>query len=235
MENNLSNIKNTARLTGLLYFLVAVMGIFSYMYISPKIFIDDDISATAQNMLNNEDLFRTGILTDIISGVFFIAVVILLCRLLKHVNETQARLMLWFMMIVIPVSFIDKGIRFTTLYIFKGELLQSFSVQQRNAIAEMLLHINSYTGHFIMFHWGLWLMPLGWLVYKSGFIPRIFGILLWINGIGYIINSAAFILCPDSFDNISKIIFPTYFMGELPLIFWLLIAGAKRRVGDSGY
>ncbi len=121
--------------------------------------------------------------------------------------------------VAIPVSFIADSLGIVALQIFKGNLLKSFSIEQVQDIAATLLKISDYIGQLITFHWGLWLIPLGLLVYRSGFIPRIFGILLLINGLGYMISSATFILFPNSLSSVSKFIFPTYFIGELPLIF----------------
>ena len=68
---------------------------------------------------------------------------------------------------------------------------------------------------------------MGWLVYKSGFIPKILGVLLFVNGLGYMISSIKFVLFPEFLPAVSKIVYPTYFIGELPLIFWLMIKGIR--------
>ena len=230
MEENIISLKKTARLTGLLYFLLAVAAIYGYMYISPKIMVAGDIAASGKNMLANEFLYRTSIASDVITNILFVAVVLLLYRLFKQVNEFQARLMAGLVIVAIPVSFIGESLSIVALQIFKGNLLKSFSTEQAQDLAATLLKIGNYSGQLITFHWGLWLMPLGLLVYRSGFIPRILGILLMINGVGYMISSTTFILFPDSLSFVSKLVYPTYFIGEIPLILWLLIKGVKNKI-----
>lgn len=234
MEEKTTSLKTTARLAGLLYFLLAIGAIYSYMYVSAKIMVAGDIAASAKNMLANEFLYRTSIAVDVITNVLFVAVVILLYRLLRQVNNFQAKFMAALVIVAIPVSFIGESLAIVALQIFKGNLLQSFSTEQAQDLAATFLKISSYSGQLTTFHWGLWLIPLGLLVYKSGFIPRIFGILLLINGLGYMIASFTFIVFPGSLSSVSKLVYPTYFMGEVPFILWLLIKGVKAQK-TNGY
>jgi hypothetical protein len=229
MENGILNLKNTARLTGLLYFLLAIMAIYGYMYVSPKIMVAGDIAVSAKNMLANEFLFRTSLASNIITHTLFLFVALLLYRLLRQVNEQQSKIMVGLVLIGIPVAFLGGALKMTSLYIFKGELLTSFSTEQAQDIAATFLKFGSYSGQMVTFYWGLWLIPLGLLVYKSGFIPRILGILLLINGLGYMISSMTYVLFPDSYASVSKIVYPTYFLGEVPLILWLMIKGVQSK------
>ncbi len=197
------------------------------MYVRQKIMVSSDIAVSGKNILANEFLYRTSIAADILGNIFFVAVVILLYQLFRQVNKFHAKFMVALVIVAIPVSFIEETLRIVALQIFKGNLLKSFSTQQAQDVTETLLKIGNYSSQLITFHWGLWLIPLALLVYKSGFIPRILGILLMINGLGYMLSSATFILFPDSMTSVSKIIFPTYFIGEIPFILWLMIKGVK--------
>ena len=225
--NNLTAIKKTAKLTGLLYFLLALAAIYSYMYVSPKTMVAGDMAATAKKMIDNEFLFRTSIASDIITNILFVILIIFLYRLFRQVHELLALFMAGLAFVAIPVSFLGESLRLIALEIFKGSLLRSFSTEQALEVSTTLLKVDSYTGQLVTFHWGLWLIPMGWLVYRSGFIPKILGILLFVNGLGYMISSITFILFPESLPAVSKIVYPTYFIGELPLIFWLMIKGIK--------
>ena len=225
--NNLTAIKKTAKLTGLLYFLLALAAIYSYMYVSPKTMVAGDMAATAKKMIDNEFLFRTSIASDIITNILFVILIIFLYRLFRQVNELLALFMAGLAFVALPVSFIGESLRLIALEIFKGNLLRSFSTEQALEVSTTLLKVDSYIGQLVTFHWGLWLIPMGWLVYRSGFIPKILGILLFVNGLGYMISSITFILFPESLPIVSKIVYPTYFIGELPLIFWLMIKGIR--------
>ena len=226
MDNSIA-IKKAAKLTGLLYFLLALAAIYSYMYVSPRIMVAGDTAATANKMLNNDFLFRTSIAGDVITNILFVILIIFLYRLFRQVNEIMSWCMVGLAFVAIPVSFTGESLRLAALEIFKGNLLKSFSTEQAQDVAATLLKIGNYTGQLVTFHWGLWLIPMGWLVYKSGFIPKILGILLFINGFGYMISSITFILFPESLPAVSKIVYPTYFIGELPLMFWLMIKGIR--------
>lgn len=94
----------------------------------------------------------------------------------------------------------------------------------------LLMKIGSYASQMVTMYWGLWLLPLGMLVCRSGFIPKILGVLLIANGIGYMVRSFAFILFPQQLALISKLIFPTYFLGEIPFIIWLMIFGVREHL-----
>jgi Domain of unknown function (DUF4386) len=219
--------KKTARITGLLYFIFALIAIYDYMYVSPEIFVNGDMAATMKNMVAGEFLLRTTFIGSIISNILFAVVALLLYRLLKPVNDFYAKWMVVLVLVAIPPAFVTDAACITVLKISKGDLLQGFSPEQAQGIAATILKVRSYTHQLTTFHWGLWLIPLAVLVYQSGFIPRILGILLFINGLGYMISSTTFILFPAYITTVSKFVYPTWFAGEVPFILWLMIAGVK--------
>ena len=137
-----------------------------------------------------------------------------------------------FVIVAVPVAFLINVFKITALMILKGSvLLQSIEPGQTHDIAAILLKTGSYSTQMVQLYWGLWLLPFGWLVYKSGFIPRIFGVLLILNGIAYVILSFTFILFPESQTLVSKVTMPFLFSGELPIILWFLIKGVKEQPG----
>lgn len=229
MSASIITLRKKARLAGWLYLISAATGIFGFMYVSPKIMVHDDMAATAKNMIAHESLFRLRILTDTASNILFIVVLFLLYQLLKHVAGLPAKLMVVFMFVAMPAFFIDEALHLAVLQIFKGNLLTSLNSGQAQGIAQTLLEINNYALQLSVFNWGLWLMPLGWLVYKSGFIPKIFGILLLINGVGYMARNITFIILPGYAETIAQFLYPTFFLGEIPFIFWLIIKGVKEK------
>lgn len=225
-NDHLSRLK-TARLVGVLYFIFAAIGIWGYMYVHPATIAAGDAAATAKKMLDNEMLFRLSKAAGVISLVLFILIVLLLQKLLRHIDRFQAKLMVVLVVVSLPVGLMVDAMEITALSIFKGSGLKAFSPEQAQEIAMTLIKTGSNAGQILTLLWGLWLFPLGYLVYKSGFIPRIFGVLLVINGIGYVIHSFTFILFPDQMKTVLTYIFPTYFAGEIPFIFWLLLKGVK--------
>jgi len=227
MEINSSSLKKTARLAGLLYLILVITGVYGIMYIPSQIIVMGDTVATAKNILSNEVLFRTGILNDIISNTIFLFLVLVLYRLFKHVNENQAKLMFALVMVQIPVAFIMEAFNITSLMILKGEILKTFELSQRQDLAMLFLKINDYGTLPLEMFWGLWLLPFGLLVYKSGFIPRIFGILLGIAGIAYMIDSTIALLFPSYSVFVNKPTLLLVAIGEISITLWLLIKGVK--------
>lgn len=229
MEINSGSLKNTARIAGLLYLLLVITGVYGIMYIPSQIIVPGDAVTTAKNMISNEFLFRTGFFNDIISNTIFLFLVLVLYRLFKQVNENQAKLMFALVIVQIPCVFIMEAFNITSLMILKGEVLKTFELSQRQDLAMLFLKINGYGTLPLEMFWGLWLLPFGLLVYKSEFIPRIFGILLVIAGIAYMIDSTISLLFP-SYSLFVKT--PTLLLvaiGEISITLWLLIKGVKTK------
>jgi hypothetical protein len=230
MENKVYSLKKTARLAGLLYLFVIITGVISIMVISSQIIVKEDMVATAQNILANEFLFRTGVINDLISNTIFIFLVLALYRLLKQVNRNQAKLMVVLVVMQIPAVFIMEALNITSLMIFKGEILQTFELSQRQDLAMLLIRINDYGTLTLEMFWGLWLIPFGLLVYKSRFIPRIFGILLIIAGIAYINSSFVSLLFPSYSAIVNSPTLLLVAIGEISITLWLLIKGVKNNI-----
>ena len=227
MEINSSSLKKTARIAGLLYLLLVISGVFGIMYIPSQIIVPGDSVTTANNIISNELLFRTGVLNDIISNTIFLFLVLVLYRLFKQVNENQAKLMFVLVIVQIPFVFFMEAFNVASLMTLKGEILKTFELSQRQDFAMLFLKINDYGTLPLEMFWGLWLLPFGLLVYKSDFIPRIFGILLFIAGIAYMIDSTIGILLPN-YSSFVK--YPTILLaavGEISITLWLLIKGVK--------
>ena len=230
MEVNSSSLKNTARLAGLLYLFLIITGVYGIMYIPSQIFVPGDTATTSKNILSNEFLFRTGAITDIISNTIFVFLVYVLYRLFKRVNEHQAKLMIALVLVQIPAVFIMEALNITSLMILKGEILKTFELSQKQDLAMLFLKINDYGTLTLEMFWGLWLLPFGLLVYKSGFIPRILGILLLIAGIAYMIDSFISLLFPiyGVYVNQPTLLFAA--IGEISITLWLLIKGVKTQI-----
>ena len=114
--------------------------------------------------------------------------------------------------------------------IFKGEILQTFELNQRQDLAMLFLKINDYGTLTLEMFWGLWLLPFGLLVYKSGFIPRIFGIMLMIAGIAYMNDSFIALLFPSYSALINQPTLLLVAIGEISITLWFLIKGVKTNI-----
>lgn len=222
-----NTLKRTARFAGLFYLLVAIIGPFGLMYIPSQIIVWGDAASTANNMIENEFLYRCGIAVRILVQVFMLLVVWFLYRLLKQVNEHQARLMVIFYLVAVPIGFMANVFNITAIALSKGDILQSFNPEQLYELTYLFIRTGSFDTQSVQLFWGLWLLPFGLLVYRSGFIPRIFGVLIFINGLAYIILCFTFVLFPEYKSLVYKFSVPFLFLGEIPVIFWLVIKGVN--------
>ena len=132
----------------------------------------------------------------------------------------------------IPVVFIMEAFNLTSLMLFKGEILKTFQLSQRQDLAMLFLKINDNITLILEMFWGLWLIPFGQLVYKSVFIPRILGVFLLLSGIAYIILSFTSLLFPNYATIVTHFAMPFLFLGEISIMLWLLIKGVKNNFED---
>ncbi len=227
MEEKTASLKKTARLAGLLYLMWIITAIYGLMFVPSRTIVQGDAFATANKILANEFIFRTGMINDIISSIIWVFMALALYRLFRQVNERQAKLLVALVIVQIPVVFITEAFNITSLMIFKGEILKTFELSQRQDLAMLFLKINDYATITLEMFWGLWLFPFGQLVYKSGFIPRILGVFLIINGIAYIIHCFAHLLFPNYQTLVFQIATPFWILGEISITLWLLIKGIK--------
>lgn len=227
MENKENSLKKTARIAGLLYLIWIVAGIYGIFYVPSQTIVQGDTVATANKILANEFVFRTGIINDIISNTIWVFIVLLLYRMFKQVNERQVKLLVALVIVQIPAVFIIETFNIASLMIFKGEILKTFEISQRQDLAMFFLKINDYGTMVLETFWGLWLLPFGLLVYKSRFIPRILGVFLILDGIALIIHSFTSLLLPDYQAIVRQFTMPFWILGEISITMWLLIKGVK--------
>ncbi|MEQ1707562.1 MAG: DUF4386 domain-containing protein [Terricaulis sp.] len=225
----MDSLKRTARLTGFLYLLLAFMGPFTLLYVPGRIFVPGDATATVSNILANQNLFLASIVVGIVSELIFVSVVLLLYRLLKGVDQTLAIMMVVLIMIDVPLAFLGSANEVATLaFVRGGEFLAVFDKPQRDALAMLMMTIDRQGVLVSQIFWGLWLLPLGALVFRSGFIPRLIGVWLILNGLAYVALSFIGLILPQyktiAFDIATPILF-----GELALTLWLLVFGVRAR------
>ncbi len=220
-------INKTARIAGFLYLILMVCGIFSYMFVNSRLIVPGDTAITINNIMASESLYVSGIVSWLISQTVFILLVYVLYKLLKPVNKNHAFLMVMFVLVSVPISFINELNKFAALLLLSGaDYLTAFTASQLHALVSLFLDLNEYGIHINSMFFGLWLLPLGYLVFKSGYIPRILGILLMIGWFGYMLEFFTFFLFPD-FNAAIEPVFTITGIGEFLLVLWLLIKGVN--------
>jgi len=223
----MNSTRDPGRVAGLLYLLLLAAPL-RLMYIPNKLFVTGNATATANNIRAHETLFRLGIVGDLFCGVALIFLVLALYRLFKGVDQHLA------VLVVIVGGVLPSAIDFfnvlndaAALMLVRGaDFLSVFSMPQRDALAMLFLRLHHQEVVAAEILWGLWLLPLGILAYRSRFMPRFLGIWLVINGFAYIASSFAGLLFPQYEEMVSNFLFPAL-LGELAFMLWLVIKGAR--------
>ena len=216
-----------ARMAGLLYLSLVLTGPFSLMYVPDKLIVRGDATATAGNILAHEMLFRSGIVANLIGTVLFICLGIALYRLLSGVNQTQAWLMVSFVLVSSAIAFMNEVNNLAALILFRGDdFLSVLDLTQRNALGMLFIRLHGQGIVVDEIFWGLWLLPFGILVYQSRFLPRILGAWLIVNCFGWLAFSFTGLLWPQYSHTVYRILTPI-FLGEIAIMLWLMIRGAN--------
>jgi hypothetical protein len=164
---------------------------------------------------------------------WFIFVALALYHLLKGVNRRYASLMVTLVVLGIPIGFLNELNSIAALVLVRGaDFLSIFEKPQRDALAMLFLNLHHHGFVVAEIFWGLWLLPLALLVYRSGFLPRFLGVWLAIDGFAYVTLSLTSVLLPQYSDKVSTYSQPAFF-GEVAFMLWLLIKGAKPPALDA--
>lgn len=226
---------SAARRAGLLYLLVAIAGAVGIALIPLLLTVRGDAAATAARIRSSEWLFRLGTASELIAATAFIFLVLALYRLFKGVNEERARLMVILVLVSVPISFANVLNETAALVLVSGpDFLSVFAKPQLEALALLFVGLHSQGFIVAAVFWGLWLLPLGALVIRSGFAPRPIGVLLILAGIAYVIDSFTALLLPQYRPLTSIAALPFEAAGELSMVGWLLITGATAHLGQTG-
>lgn len=223
-KEGVNSIQMTARTAGFLYLLSMPFHFFGFFYVPSKLIVPRDAATTASNIVASEELFRTGIVAWLIGLTIYVVLLLFLYKLLKPVNKTYALLMVILNLLSIPVAFINEVNHLAVLLLLSGaDYLKVFPVDQLQALVMFFLDLHAQGIGVAQVFWALWLFPMGYLVFKSGFLPRMLGILLLIACLGYLIECFTFFLFPNFHVTISMFTF----WGEVLFPLWLLIKGVN--------
>lgn len=218
--------KKDARVAALLYVLMGLPAPFALIYIPRTLIVHGDAAATANNILVHETLFRFGIFGELFSAVAFLFVAMALYRLLSGVNKTRASLMVILVAISVAITFVNVVNNIAALTLFRGDFLVAFDKRQLQSLGVMFLGLHHQGLVVNQIFWGLWLFPFGVLVMRSGFLPRVLGVLLVINCFAYVAASLTSLFLPAYANVVSRAILPAL-LGELWIWLWLLIKGVQ--------
>jgi hypothetical protein len=225
--------KDPGRFAGLLYILTSIIGFFGLGYVPGKLIVQGNAAATASNIAASETLFRLGVAANLIGQAGFILVALALYDLLKGVNRRHASLMAVLILVSVPIAFLNELNSFAALLLVRGtDFVSVFDKPQREALIMLFLKLHNRGFVVAEIFWGLWLFPLGLLVYRSRFLPRFLGVWLALAGFAWVILSLTGILLPEYADKVDTYSQPAV-IGEIAFMLWLAIRGAKPPAVDA--
>ena len=224
----MNSINKLARSAGLLYLLIAICSGFSFFYMRSAIIVPGDAAATVTHLLASERLFRLGIVSDAVVFLSEIMLTALLYILLRPVSKTLSAAAAFARLAMVVMQGMNLLNYFFALLLVSGAgYLAVFEAEQLHALALLFLNAYEYVALIWGAFFGLTNLLLGYLVYKSGYLPRVIGGLLVLAGFGYLIDSFGNFLLPQYDALYASIVLWPALVGELSLTFWLLIKGVN--------
>jgi hypothetical protein len=225
---NMRSPNSTARAAGILYLLSGLPGVFSYLYLPAAFLAPGDAVATARKIADAAPIYRLGILSDIVGQIFLILLALSLYDLLKDVDRKYARLMVALVAVGVAVQIASVSTLLAPLVLLSGaDYWSVFTTPQLDALALFFLKLRGDALLISQVFWGLWLLPFGILVIRSGFFPRILGQLLIVACFGYVATSFMYLVLPDHVHPVVHFTQPLGALGEGVMIIWLLAKGAR--------
>lgn len=222
-------MKNPGRCAGLLYLIGSIPGFFALLYVPGRLFVHGNLTATAHNIASHQTLFRWSIFADLLGQVIFIFVALVLYNLLRGISHRLAVMMLLLYIVSVPICFCNELNSIAALDMARGaDFLGVMGEIQRLSLMRLFLNLRHAGFEIAGIFWGLWLFPMGLLVYRSGFIPRILGVLLMAGCCAYLANSFAALVYPAFEDTVDRWASPVQLV-EVIFMLWLLIVGAMPR------
>jgi hypothetical protein len=217
----------TARIAGLLYLMTIVTGIFSLIVVPSRIGTHGDVALTVTNIVTNELLFRLGIASGALGYVAFLILPLALYKLLSPVDRNMAVLMVALAVACVPIYFVALANQVDILSLVDGDKYkQLFTPDQLRERVMLLMEAYNNKVFVSEIFWGLWLLPFGYLVFKSDFLPKVLGIFLMLGCFSYLIGYFAQIIFPHATIP-SFVMLPATF-GEIGICLWLLIVGVRK-------
>jgi Domain of unknown function (DUF4386) len=217
-----------ARVAGLLYLIVAVCGGFSELYVRSRVVVPGDAVATAENVSASATLFRIGFVSDLVNITCFLLVALTLYVLLKHAGHEVALAMVLFVAVSVAIMGVNLLNHLGALLVATGAgYSAALGGDAAAALVMLFLDLHKHGYLIAQAFFGLWLLPLGYLVLRSGYFPRALGVLLVAACLGYTADLVAVLAFPSLASSLSPFVLAPAVVAEVSLVLWLLVKGVK--------
>jgi hypothetical protein len=212
-----------ARAAGVCQLMEAVTAAFGQVIIPGKLVVAGNAAATAANILGHERLFWLAFVLSLIGVAFHIAWALLMYELLNAVNRSVSRLAAFVILVGCAIQALTSLLYLAPWIILQGgSSLSAFTPEQLQALALVFLKLNDYAFQIYLVFFGAWCLLIGYLIFRSTFLPRILGALLAISGLGWVTY-----LYPPLAHRVYPFIAAASALGEIPLELWLIVMGVN--------
>lgn len=217
-----------ARVAGVLYLIIIVAGVFAEGFVRSKLIVAGDAAATASNIAASQMLWRISVAGELIMHACDVALALILYVLLRPVSRNLALLAAFFDLVAVAIMGVNKLTLLAVLFLLgSGDYLKTFEPGQLHSLAYLSLRLHGYGYSFGLVFFGFACLVFGYLISKSGYFPKILGVLLLVAGSCYLTNSFAMILAPAFAEAMFPAILVPGFIGELSLCLWLIVKGVN--------
>jgi uncharacterized protein DUF4386 len=223
-----------ARAGGVAYLVIIVAGLIGEMFIRNKLIVSGDAAATASNIMASPQLWRIGIAGDLVMHLCDIIVILALYLLLRPVHKYLALLAMLFNLIQTAVLVANKLNLLMPLFLSgDANYLKAFSTQQLQVLAYISVKAHGYGFGIGLIFFGVVCIINGYLIFKSGYFPKLIGVMMQVAGVCYLLNSFALIVAPAFADRLFPLVLIPSFIGELSLCLWLIKKGVNVEKWDK--
>lgn len=222
LERERRSIQTYTRITGLLLALSMVFGFLGEWYI-PSRFMSGDAAAVAQNIAGSQLLYRFGFAAYLVEAISDIGLSLLFYVLLKPVSKPLALAAAFFGLVSTALYAVAEIFYFApTLLLSGASYMTAFTPEQVNAMTMLSLKLFSRIGMIFLGLYGIATILRGYLIVRSGYLPRFVGALLILGGVGFIAKNVTAVLAPA---YSSDVLLAAMFPAGLALTLWMLVKG----------
>jgi len=226
----MTSTRRLARIAGVLYLLVGIFGGFAQGLVYPKVYAAGDAAATGANLIANSGLVRMGVVADLLDNTIWVFLALALYLVLRHVNTRVASAMVVLAALGAAITMLNAVFEFEALRVATRAVnLGTFATAGSNALALLLVDAQHYGLLIAQIFFGLWLVPLGYLAYRSGMFFKPLGVLLVVGAAGYLLDTFAAFLVPDVGHTIHGYITIPSAIAEVWMVGYLLVVGVKTK------
>jgi len=217
-----------SRIGGALYVIIIVLGLFGEAFVRSRIIVSGDATATAANLRSLESLWRFGIVAEFVLLISAVALALIFFVLLRPVSRDLALLAVFFNLVTVAVEAVAALNLVAALFpLGSAEYLSAFQPEQLYAMASMSVKAHSHGFGVALIFFGCECLVLGYLIFRSGYLPKAIGVLMQIAGVCYLVNSFALLLAPALAGRLFPAILIPALVGEASLCLWLLVKGVN--------